>query len=145
VTDVFFRVASRLAGATPPVRQMLAQRLHANGGVTYAPVGGGYALPHPSTRITLGRDSGAVALILLNAELPLPGPRVDDVPVTRLLFFIAPSPRAHLDIIGRLSRFISNGSLGRLLAGGATDEEICQAVDAADAASLEARKPGGKA
>ena len=123
---------------------MLGQRLRANGGVTYAPVGGGYALPHPSARITLGRDSGAVALILLNEELPLPEPRVDDVPVTRLLFFIAPSPRAHLDIIGRLSRFISSGSLGNLLAEGATDEEIYQAVDAADAASSETRKQGGK-
>lgn len=145
VTEVFVRVTSALPGATPPVRQMLGQRLRANGGVTYAPVGAGYALPHPSTRITLGRDSGAVALILLNEELRLPGPRVDDVPVTRLLFFIAPSPRAHLDIIGRLSRFVSSGSLGKLLAEGAPDEVIYQAVDEAHAGSSEARKQGGKA
>lgn len=145
VTEVFVRVASALPGATQPVRQMLGQRLRANGGVTYAPVGAGYALPHPSTRITLGRNSGAVALILLRDALPRPEPRVDEVPVTRLLFFIAPSPRAHLDMIGRLSRLLSRGSLGERLAKGATDEEVFQAVDAADAASLEARKQGGKA
>jgi len=145
VTEVFVRIASALPGATPPVRQMLGQRLRAEGGVTFAPVGAGYALPHPSTRITLGRDSGAVALILLRDALPPPEPRVDEVPVTRLLFFIAPSPRAHLDIIGRLSRLLSRGSLRELLAKGATDEEVFQCIDAADAASSETRKQGGKA
>lgn len=135
VADVFARVATALPGATPPVRQMLGQRLRAKDGVTFAPVGGGFALPHPSTRITLGRDSGAVALILLRDALALSDLRVDDVPVTRLLFFIAPSPRAHLDIIGRLSRLLARGPLRDLLVKGAKDEEIFQALDAADAAS----------
>ena len=113
--------------------------------MTLAPVGGGFALPHPSTRITLGRDSGAVALILLSEALPPPEPQVDDVPVTRLLFFIAPSPRAHLDMIGRLSRLLSRGSLRELLEKSARDEEIFQAFDAADAAHPAARNHGGKA
>lgn len=145
VTDIFVRIASALPGATPPVREMLAQRLRATGGVTLAPVGCGCALPHPSARITLGRDSGAVAIILLREALPRPEPRMDDVPITRLLFFIAPSPRAHLDMIGRLSRLLSRGSLGELLAKGATDEAIFQAFAAADAASSDARKQGGQA
>src|SRR5258708_21883297 len=55
---VIDRIVAALPGATPPVRQLLAQRLRAKGGVTIAPVGGGFALPHPSARITLGRDSG---------------------------------------------------------------------------------------
>jgi PTS system nitrogen regulatory IIA component len=106
-----------------------------------APVGGGYALPHPSTRVTLGRDSGAVALILLRDALALQELRVDDEPVTRLLFFIAPSPRAHLDLVGKLSRLLMRGTLRGVLDKGGTDEEIFQSVAAADAEAAVARKP----
>jgi PTS system nitrogen regulatory IIA component len=133
--EVFARIANALPGATPPVRAMLAQRFRTEGGLTMAPVGGGYALPHPATRITLGRDSGAVALILLRDGLPPQELRVDDLPVTRLLFFVAPSPRAHLDLVARLSRLLTRGALRELLAKEATDEEILQAVDAADTAA----------
>ncbi|MBI2516867.1 MAG: PTS sugar transporter subunit IIA [Opitutae bacterium] len=139
---VIDRVVAALPGATPPVRQMLAQRLRAKGGVTIAPVGGGYALPHPSTRIALGRDSGTVALVLLRDPLPLTEPQVDDVPVTRLLFFIAPSPRAHLDLLGRLSRLISRGPLRALLERGADDEEVYQAAAAADTTPATAGREG---
>ena len=113
LTEVFARVAAALPGATPPVREMLAQRFRATGGVTMAPIGGGFALPHPSTRVTLGRDSGTMALILLRDPLPPQELRVDEVPVTRLLFFIAPSPRAHLDMVGRISRLLSAQSPAR--------------------------------
>jgi nitrogen PTS system EIIA component len=132
---VFDRVVASLPGATPPVCQMLAQRLRAKGGVTIAPVGDGFALPHPAARIALGRDSGTVALILLRDALVFTEPQVDEVPVTRLLFFIAPSPRAHLDLLGRLSRLLTRGSLRELVGKDATDEEIFQAVAAFDAAS----------
>jgi PTS system nitrogen regulatory IIA component len=145
VPEVFVQVASAMHGATPPVRELLGQRLRAPGGVTYAPVGGGFALPHPATRITLGRDSGVVALILVPGGLPLTEPRVDEVAVTRLLFFIAPSPRAHLDMVGRLSRLIFNGTLRESLESGATDEGIFQVVEAADAAASEVKKQEGKA
>jgi nitrogen PTS system EIIA component len=131
---VFERIVNALPGSTPPVRKLLGQRVHAEGGVTMAPVGGGFALPHPSARITLGRDSGLVALILLRDALPLMEPVVDELPVNRLLFFIAPSPRAHLDLIGRLSRLLARGPLRDLLARDAKDEEIFQAFNAFDAA-----------
>lgn len=143
-TEVIVRVATSLRGATPAIRQLLGLRLRAQGGVTCAPVGGGFALPHPSSRITLGRDSGAVALILLREGWSMPEPRVDDIPVTRLLFFIAPSPRAHLDMIGRLSRLLSHGALQELLAKGGSDEEIFHLADADDMATSSARKQGGK-
>lgn len=139
---VLDRVVAALPGATPPVRQMLVQRLRAKGGVTIAPIGGGYALPHPSTRIALGRDSGTLALVLLRDGLPLTEPQVDDVPVTRLLFFIAPSPRAHLDLLGRLSRLIARGPLRGLIERGAGDEEIYQAAAAADAVPVPAGREG---
>lgn len=144
VTDVFAKVAVALPGASAQVRDMLALKFRAKGGVTMAPVGGGYALPHPHARITLGRDAGTIALILLRDALPPQDLRVDDVPVTKLLFFVAPSPRAHLDLVGRLSRLLSKGTLREVLAKGGTNEEILQSVDAADALEI-ARKKEGKA
>jgi nitrogen PTS system EIIA component len=141
---LFERVVNALPGATPPVRQLLAQRLRGQGGVTIAPIGGGFALPHPSTRITLGRDAGTVALLLLRDAIPLPEAPADGVPVTRLFFFVAPSPRAHLDLLGRLSRNLASGPLRELLLKGAKDEEIFQAIDAIDAMSTDAPKPEAK-
>ncbi len=144
VTGIFVQVASGMQGVTQAVRGLLGQRLRAVGGVTYAPVGGGHALPHPATRITLGRESGTLALILVPGGLSLSEPKVDEVAVTRLWFFIAPSPRAHLDMVGRLSRLIMSGVLRESLDGGAVDEEILAGVEAADAAA-DRRKPEGHA
>jgi PTS system nitrogen regulatory IIA component len=131
VLPTFERVVAALPGVTPGVRQLVAQRLRAPGGVVMAPVGGGFALPHPSARIALGRDSGGVALLLLREPLAACEPP-DGVPVTRLFFFIAPSPRAHLDLLGRLSRILSRGILRELLARNAPDEELFLAVGIAD-------------
>jgi len=139
VPDVFARIVTALPGATPPVRQLLGQRVRAKGGVTMAPVGGGFALPHPSARITLGRDSGTVALLLLRDALSLDEPPADGVPVRRLFFFIAPSPRAHLDLLARLSRNLVRGPLRELVEKGVQDQEIFQVVDAIDAASAEVK------
>lgn len=135
VAGVLDQVVAALPGATPPIRAMIAQRLRAPDGLVIAPVGGGYALPHPSNRIALGRDSGTVALVLLREPLPLPEPPPDEVPVTRLIFFIAPSPRAHLDLLGRLSRLLGRGTLAALVEQGAPDEEIFTAVAAAESAA----------
>jgi PTS system nitrogen regulatory IIA component len=135
VTESFVRVVDNLPGTAPAVRKMLAQRLHSPGGITLAPVGGGIALPHPSARIALGRDAGLVALLLLREPLPMPEPPPDGVPITRLFFFLAPSPRAHLDLLGRLSRMLSRGPLRELITRGASDVEILDAVAAADAAA----------
>lgn len=135
VINTFVRIVDALPGATPPVRQLLGQRLRAKGGVTMAPVGGGFALPHPSARVGLGRDSGTVALLLLREPLDLTETQADNVPITRLVFFIAPSPRAHLDLLGRLSRSLVRGPLRDLVVRGAADEEIFGAVAAADDAA----------
>lgn len=137
--NIFERILTSLPGATVPVRQLLAQRLRAKGGVTLAPIGGGFALPHPSSRITLGRDSGTVALLLLRESLPMSEPPADGVPITRLFFFIAPSPRAHLDLLARLSRYLAPGNLRDLVNKAADDEKIFQAVEAMDSASVEGK------
>ncbi len=128
-------IVAALPGTTPSVRQLVAQRLRATGGVTIAPIGGGFALPHPSARIALGRDAGTVALLLLREGLVLPEPPPDGVPVNRLFFFIAPSPRAHLDVLGRLSRSLSRGLLREAVVRGAGDDEIFRAVASTDATS----------
>lgn len=132
VPAAFDRIVAALPGANLTVRQLVAKKLRTPGGVTIAPVGGGFALPHPSARIALGRDSGIVALLLLREPLPLPEPPPDGVPVTRLFFFLAPSPRAHLDLLGRLSRLLSRGPLRDLVVRGESDEEIFLAVGDAD-------------
>ncbi len=145
VPTVFESIVTALPGATPPVRQLLGQRLRAKGGVTMAPVGGGFALPHPSERITLGRDSGTVALLLLRDALPSADASPDGVPITRLCFFIASSPRGHLDLLGLLSRGLTRGPLRELILKGATDKEIFQAVDALDdrSSTVDAASPNG--
>ncbi|MBE2214728.1 MAG: PTS sugar transporter subunit IIA [Opitutaceae bacterium] len=145
VADVFVKAVSSLPGVTPPVRQMLSQRLRARGGVTWAPVGGGFALPHPAVRVALGRDAGTIALVLLRDALPLDEPPPDGEAVKRLIFFIAPSPRAHLDLLGRLSRLLTRGPLRELLVRGAADEEILGAVAAADVAASGAGNPEARA
>jgi PTS system nitrogen regulatory IIA component len=128
------KVIAGLLRIPPTVRTLLGQRLRVEGGINWAPVGAGVALPHFSTRVTLGRDAGVIALVWLRGALPMTEPAVDGVPVTRLFFFVPPSPRAHLDTLGKLSRAISKGSLRALLERGASDDDIYRALAAVDAA-----------
>ncbi len=140
VLDVLDRVMAGLPGVAKPIQQLLQQRLRSPGGVVWAAVGGGFALPHLSTRVALGRDSGTVALLSLRDPLTQAGPTPDEVPITRLFFFIAPSPRAHLDLLGRLTRALSQGGFRDLVLRGATDNEILAAAAAADAAFAGGQK-----
>jgi nitrogen PTS system EIIA component len=144
VIQLFERVVGLLPGATAQVCGMLAQRLRAPGGITWAPVGGGLALPHLRTRVALGRDSGLIAAVLLRDALQVGEAAADDVPVTRLLFFIAPSPRAHLEILGQLSAALSRGTLRKLLVQGASDPEIFDAVAGGEPPKGAAAESGGK-
>ncbi len=141
VTEVLDQVMANLPGVLPAVRTLLGQRLRAKGGINWAPVGRGFALPHFSTRVTLGRDAGIVALLLLREALPLAERPPDGVSVTRLFFFIPPSPRAHLDTLARLSRAVAQGPLRELVERGAPDQELVQALAAAEAlGAVEARR-----
>lgn len=115
VSDVLELIVDRLPGATPAVRKILSQRVRSPGGINWAPVGHGLALPHLRTHVALGRDSGLLAILFLRDELSLAESPPDGVPVTRLLFFIAPSPRAHLEILAQLSTALTAGSLRALL------------------------------
>jgi PTS system nitrogen regulatory IIA component len=127
-------VVARLPGATVPVRQVLAGRLHAPDGISWAPVGGGLALPHLRSPVALGGDAGLLAILFLKSALALNEPAPDGVPVTVLLFFIAPSPRAHLGLLAQLGSALTQGNLRRLLLEGAADEQILAALTVAEAA-----------
>ncbi len=145
VTEVLERVIVGLSAVSQQVRTLLAQRLRTKSGINWAPVGGGFALPHFSTRVTLGRDAGMVALVLLREALPLAEPLPPDgAAVTRLFFFIPPSPRAHLDTLARLSRAVAQGPLRVLVERGAPDEEFFQALAAADGSGVAESKREGR-
>ncbi len=134
LAGVLERIVTALPGATPAVRGLLVQRLRTAGGVTWAPVGRGLALPHLRAPVALGRDSGILALVFLRDALPLADPPPDDVPVTRLLFFIAPSPRAHLELLAQLSSGLTRGGLNAVVRGETPDEAICSALAAVESA-----------
>lgn len=135
VLPVLERIVSALPGATPPIRQLLCQRLRAKGGINWAPAAGGFALPHMAARVALGRESGTVALLRLREPLALLEKVPDGVPITCLLFLVAPSPRAHLDLLGRFGRILMQPHLRELLAHEARDEAIFEALAALDGAS----------
>jgi PTS system nitrogen regulatory IIA component len=142
VLNVLERVVSALPGTSPEARRLLVQRMRTPGGMTWAPVGGALALPHLRSPVALGRDAGTFALLLLRGALPLAEPPADGTPVTRLLFFVAPSPRAHLEMLAQLSSALTRGDLRRLVIEGATDAEIFAAVAAAEGNGLRASEPG---
>lgn len=142
VPEIYQQLVGRLPGMTPAIHRLLAQRLAAKDGVILAPVGGGIALPHPSMRITLGHGSGLVALLLLREALATAVAPGDDIPVTRLAFFIAPSPRSHLDLLGRLSRALLRGPLRQPVLRGDPDEAILTAAGEDDAGAEATRREG---
>ena len=133
VREVMESIVVKLPGATPPVRQLLAQRLRQPEGVSWAAVGGGLALPHLRTPVALGRDAGTFAILLLRDALTLNEPAPDSVPITRLLFFVAPSPRAHLELLSLLSSALLRGGFQKPVIDAAGDEQIFAALIAAEA------------
>jgi nitrogen PTS system EIIA component len=132
VLEIFEHVLDGLPGASPRVRRLLARRLRAHGGVNWAPVGGGLAMPHLRAPAALGYDSGAIALLFLTSPIPLNEAVVDSTPVDRLLFFVAPSPRMHLEMLGSLSRALTSGALRSPVRDSAADAEIFDALSAAE-------------
>lgn len=133
VPEVMGKIVARLPGASAPVKQLLAQRLRQPGSVSWAAVGQGLALPHLRAPAALGRDAGILGLIFATEALPLSEPVPDEVPVTRLLFFVAPSPRAHLELLGQLSRALLRGALKRPVLEAAPDADLFGALAASEA------------
>lgn len=130
VVRIFGEALARLPSTTPAIRQVLIQRVGAPKAVTWAPVGDGWALPHLRSHIALGGEAGLAALLTLKAALSLPEPPPDDMPVTRLIFFLAPTPRAHLEVLARLSGLLARGDFKRSVAQAAPDDVLYAAVSA---------------
>jgi PTS system nitrogen regulatory IIA component len=131
-------VVGRLPGTTPAVRQLLLQRVRSPGGIVWAPIGGGLALPHLRLPVALGRESGILAMLFLREPLELREPGPDERPVARLLFFIAPSPRAHLELLAQLSAALTRGGLRRLVLDAAPDAELFASLAPSDAPGASA-------
>lgn len=142
LAPLFVSILQRIPVLSADMLRVLSQRLRAPGGITWAPVGKGIALPHLRNRVALGRESGLIAVILLKEPLILEEPPTDGVPITRLLFFTAPTPRAHLQMLGELSRALSGGRLGKALETGAPDEALFQSVRQPSSSTRPPPEPG---
>jgi nitrogen PTS system EIIA component len=135
VLTVLERAVDSLPCLTPGIRQVLQQRLRSRRSVNWAPVGNGLALPHLRAPVALG--SGVLALLLLREPWVPSEPTPANQPLTRLLFFVAPSPRAHLELLGQLSAALMREDLRKLVLGAAPDEELFAAFSAADIAGVK--------
>ncbi|MCK9314897.1 MAG: PTS sugar transporter subunit IIA [Verrucomicrobia bacterium] len=111
ILPVFEKIILSLPMLSPNEQKLLSQRIHSKGGIVWAPIGNGYALPHFSTRISLGNDKGFLALIFLKDSSAFQEVSPDGKPLERLIFFVPPSPRSHFGILARLSRLIAQGHL----------------------------------
>jgi len=78
---------------------------------------------------------------LLRDPLTLTEPAPDAVPITRLLFFVAPSPRAHLELLSLLSSALLRGGLQPPVLAGAGDDEIFAALIAAETNAARGKDP----
>lgn len=138
IRSVFSKAVGTIPGVPPALLQILAQRLAQPGALNMAPVGGGWALPHLAVRLALGRESGTAALLMLREPLSGEFPPPDGIPVRHMVFFVAPSARAHLDLLARLGRALTREPLQELLERGASDGEVLDFFALADTG------PGGK-
>lgn len=135
IRPIFAKALAALPGVAPALLQILNQRLVQPGALNMAPIGGGWALPHFASRLALGRESGTAALLMLREPLALADPPPDGLPVNYAIFFVAPSARAHLDLLARLGRLLAGSAMGELLQKGAPDDQLFELFAAADAGS----------
>jgi nitrogen PTS system EIIA component len=67
-------------------------------------------------------------MLSLTAPLKASDKAPDDQPITRLIFFIAPSPRRHLELLARLSSALRDPALRKLVLENEAPEQIIAAV-----------------
>jgi PTS system nitrogen regulatory IIA component len=132
VLSVFEKIILSLPKLSSNEQRLLTQRIHSEKGIVWAPVGKGFALPHFSTRISLGHDKGFIALVFLKEAFTFCEATPDNEPIKRLIFFVPPFPRAHLGILARLNRLIAQGHLAQLDEKEASTEEWIEAFSALD-------------
>ena len=128
VTETMHLVLERLKNLNPETLSLLKTQVNNAGALHWAPLGEGLAMPHLRLPPCCGNDSGLFALLLLGEPMPLPVPTPEDLPVTRLLFFVSPSAKTHIQIVSRISSHLIHGPFKKLLTDGASDEEILSAL-----------------
>jgi PTS system nitrogen regulatory IIA component len=139
VVERMHAVIDAIPGLSAATRVLLRGRLAAPGGITWAPIGDGFALPHFASRVSLGAAAARIALFCLQDPLLLPEEPVDAVPIKRLVFFVPASPRTHADTLGLLVRLLSQPRVRAVLADSTDEREILAAVAAEPVARNDAR------
>lgn len=128
VSRLLEKIVSGLPGMGPEIIRLLSERINTPRGMNWAQVGEGVAMPHLRVPVALGHNRGVLAILILCEPASLPQPPPDHVPVKYMFFFIAPSPRVHLEMTGHLSSHLLHGRLRALLAENASDEAIFSAL-----------------
>lgn len=126
VVDTLLRIIDQLPSVTPPIRQLMALRLRAPDGISWAAVGDGLALPHLRQPVALGHGNGFCAVFFLQGPLDLPTP--DGQPINRLIFLLSPSPRGHLQLLRELSLAWNRGPLKERMRAETSDEDLLAAL-----------------
>lgn len=126
--DVLAAVTQTMTGLAPAFAAVLAQRARRADAVSMTGVGHGWALPHLATRLALPGAGGTAALLFLRAPIELDPPPTDRVPVERMLFFVAPTARLHLEVLARLGELLSDADARSALVASAADETLARIV-----------------
>jgi PTS system nitrogen regulatory IIA component len=123
-------VVDRLALPDDADREVLLDMLLAEDALGSTAVGEGIAIPHVRHPVVLGVRRPSVALLYLATPLDLRTP--DGRPVDTIFFMIAPTVRAHLQLLARLAGALHDPELKQAIARRAGRDEILAAVRRAE-------------
>jgi len=121
-------------------RDFLYQMLLARERLGSTGLGNGIAIPHPRDPIVLHVDRPAVALCLL--EKPIDFEALDRRPVHTLCLIVAPSTRAHLQLLAVLAAVLRDPAVPAKLAARAPREEILAEIERVEGGMAKARAEG---
>ena len=116
-------------------RDFLYQVLLARESIGSTAIGGGIAIPHVRSPITLHVHSPLVALCFL--ETPIDFQAIDGKPVHTLFTIVSPTIKAHLSLLSKLSFALRASAFADAVAKVGSREEILAAAARMDAQLLE--------
>jgi PTS system nitrogen regulatory IIA component len=131
--------------ALPPDsdRESLLQLLMAREAMGSTAIGGGIAIPHVRRPLLLGDGRPSLSLCLLRHPVDFAAP--DGLPVHAIFVIIAPTSRAHLRLLSKLSVALHDSTLRAALTPDSPPQSILrefERIDSASSASL--RDPDGE-
>jgi PTS system nitrogen regulatory IIA component len=104
--EVFSHIVATLRAVPADDRALLVELLLAREAAGTTSVGGGIAIPHPARPIMLAQDLPQIALAYLREPLDLGA--ADGKPIRTLFLLLTPTAHCHLQLLGILSRLLSN-------------------------------------